>query len=190
MEEAPTTTDLMDQRIAGRLRQLRLDRGWSLDDLARLSGISRATLSRLEHADVSPTASILGKLCAAHGLTMSRLIRMAEETLEPLVSREVQPVWRDPDTGFVRRSVSPPARALAGEVIECQLPPGSDLFYASPPRPGLEHHLVMLEGELLLTADGVRHHLSAGDCLRYQLNGASRFVTPAGYPARYFLFMV
>ena len=43
---------------------------------------------------------------------------------------------------------------------------------------------------LVLTADGVTHHLSAGDCLRYQLNGASRFVTPAGYPARYFLFMV
>ena len=38
----------IDQRIAGRLKSLRNERGWSLDELARLSGVSRATLSRLE----------------------------------------------------------------------------------------------------------------------------------------------
>jgi transcriptional regulator with XRE-family HTH domain len=39
-----------DRRLAERLRALRGERGWSLDELARRSGVSRATLSRLENA--------------------------------------------------------------------------------------------------------------------------------------------
>src|SRR4051794_33060577 len=103
-----------DQRLAQRLRTLRAERIWSLDELASRSGVSRATLSRLENGDVSPTASVLGKLCAAYGLTMSRLMRMVEDDFIPLVRRADQPVWIDPETGFRRRSVSPPAQALAG----------------------------------------------------------------------------
>ena len=57
----------IDKQIAQRLKSLRAERDWSLDELAKRSGVSRATLSRLENAEVSPTASVLGKLCAALG---------------------------------------------------------------------------------------------------------------------------
>lgn len=56
--------DDLDARLARRLAELRTSRGWSLDALAARSGVSRATLSRLENAEVSPTAALLGKLCA------------------------------------------------------------------------------------------------------------------------------
>src|SRR5215510_865195 len=104
-----TETGTIDRRIAQRLKSLRGERGWSLDELAKRSTVSRATLSRLENAEVSPTASVLGKLCAAHGLTLSRLMRMVEEDFPPLVRRDAQPVWIDPENGFRRRSISPPA---------------------------------------------------------------------------------
>lgn len=179
-----------DRRLAQRLKSLRAERGWSLDDLARLSGVSRATLSRLENAEVSPTASVLGKLCAAYGLTMSRLMRMVEDEFVPLVVRSAQPVWTDPAGGFRRRSVSPPAHALAGEVIECELDPGTRISYDSTPRPGLEHHLHLVEGQLDVTVEGQAYRLAAGDCLRYQLFGATAFATPAQSGARYFVFIV
>jgi hypothetical protein len=70
---------------------------------------------------VSPTASVLGKLCAAYGLPVSRLMHMVEDDFTPLLRRSAQPVWTDPTIGFRRRSVSPPARTLAGEVLECEL---------------------------------------------------------------------
>lgn len=180
----------IDRQIAGRLKALRAERGWSLDELARRSGVSRASLSRLENAEVSPTTSMLGKLCAAYGLTMSRLMRLVEEAFPPLLPRAVQPVWTDPGVGFRRRSVSPPAQTLAGEVLECSLDPGARIVYETPPRPGLEHHLVLLEGALEITLDGQSFALKPGDCLRYQLYGQSAFATPAKTGARYFLFMV
>lgn len=179
-----------DQRLAQRLRALRAERGWSLDDLATRSGISRATLSRLENADVSPTASVLGKLCAAYAMTMSRLMRMVEDDFVPLVRRADQPVWTDPETGFRRRSVSPPAQSLAAEVLECELQPNTHIAYDAPPRPGLEHYLHLVEGQLEITVDGHTHRLEVGDCLRYQLFGASAFATGADSGARYFLFIL
>lgn len=180
----------IDQRIARRLRSLRAERGWSLDDLASRTAISRATLSRLENADVSPTAVVLGKLCAAYGMTMSRLMRLVEDGFEPVVRSDSQSIWTDPETGFRRRSISPPSRTLAGEAIECRLEPGTHINYGQTPRSGLEHHLVMLEGELQVTVDGIVHTLFSGDCLRFQLSGASTYATPPTVSAHYILFIV
>ncbi|HAT31446.1 MAG TPA: XRE family transcriptional regulator [Janthinobacterium sp.] len=182
--------DSTDLRLAQRLKTLRTERAWSLDELAKRSKVSRATLSRLENAEVSPTASLLGKLCAVYGMTMSRLMRMVEEDFIPLLRREEQPVWRDPGAGFLRRSVSPPAQTLAGEALECELDPGTRISYDATPRPGLEHHLLLIEGQLAVTVDGNTHELRPGDCLRYQLFGPSAFATPAHCAARYFLFIL
>jgi transcriptional regulator with XRE-family HTH domain len=181
-----------EQRLAHRLKQLRVEQGWSLDQLAKASQVSRATLSRLENGEVSPTTAVLGKLCAAYGLAMSRLLRMVEDDFPPLVRRAQQSVWTDPQpgVGFVRRSVSPPSRALAGEALECELGAGVTISYAATPRPGMEHHLLLQQGKLSVTVDGRSHDLLAGDCLRYQLHGPSAFVTPPDSGARYFLFLV
>ncbi|MEH0071159.1 helix-turn-helix transcriptional regulator [Pannonibacter sp. Pt2-lr] len=108
MENKRSDQAELDQQIALRLRQLRQEKGLSLDQLAALSGVSRATLSRLENAEVSPTTAVLAKLCTAHGLTLSRLMQMAEEAFPAVVRREAQPVWTDPETGHRRRVISPP----------------------------------------------------------------------------------
>lgn len=180
----------LDQRLAQRLEALRRQRGWSLDELARRSGVSRATLSRLEKAEVSATASVLGRLCAAHGLPLSRLMQLVEPDFAPLLRRDEQPLWSDPESGFRRRSVSPPSESLAGEVLEGALPPATRLAYPQPPRAGQEHHLVLLEGRLAVSLDETRHELRPGDCLRYRLQGASAFETPPEEGARYLLFLL
>lgn len=190
MRETLDHTESVDRLIAQRLKALRGERGWSLDELATRSGVSRATLSRLENGETSPTTAVLGRLCSAYGMTLSRLMLLVEEGFAALVRREAQPVWRDADAGFLRRSVSPPAGSLSGEALECALEPETRLDYDGPPRPGLEHHLYLLEGALEVTVDGHSHHLEPGDCLRYRLFGPSAFATPQECGARYVLFMV
>jgi len=190
MENTHSDTTSVDRLIAQRLKSLRAERGWSLDELARRSNVSRATLSRLENAEVSPTASVLGKLCAAYGLTMSRLMHMVEDDFVPLVRRSAQSVWTDPTVGFRRRSVSPPAQGLAAEVLECELEASTCITYDRPPRPGLEHHLFLIEGQLSISIDGQTYDLRPGDCLRYQLFGPSAFTTSEQCSAKYMLFIL
>lgn len=180
----------IENRLARRLATLRAEHGWSLDELAQKSAVSRASLSRIEKGDVSPTASVLGKLCVAFGVTLSRLMQMVEEDFVPLVRRADQEVWTDPDTGYRRRLLSPTSRQLSGEVVEVEIDPGQRIVFGGSPRDGLEHHLVMLDGALSMKIDGQTHHLKAGDCLRYQLRGGNTFETGPDQGARYHLFII
>ncbi|AUY48126.1 XRE family transcriptional regulator [Streptomyces sp. CB01881] len=178
-----------DERLASRLAELRLERGWTLEELARRAEVSRSTLSRVERAEVSPTAALLGRLCAVYGRTMSRLLAEVEPAPARLVRAADQAVWRDEETGFVRRAVSPPHGSLRAEVIEGRLPAGADIAYDRPSVPGLEHHLWLTAGGLELTVDGEPQLLAAGDCLRFVAE-STRFRCPGPEEARYVLVVV
>ncbi|WP_062212255.1 helix-turn-helix domain-containing protein [Streptomyces sp. NBRC 109706] len=182
--------DAMESRLAERLTELRLERGWSLDELARHTGVSRSTLSRLERAEISPTATLLNKLCTAYQRTMSRLLAEVEAEPPQLVRAGAQSVWRDPGAGFTRRSVSPPHPGLRGELVEVELPAGAEVAYDGPPVPGVEQHIWLLAGAVEITVGGVEHRLAAGDCLRFRLWGSSRFRCAGPGSARYALLVV
>jgi transcriptional regulator with XRE-family HTH domain len=187
---AAVEQDLVDRRIAQRLARLRAERGWSLDALAERTGISRATLSRLERSELSPTASMLGKLCSVYGWTLSRLMAEAETKPPNLVPAAEQMTWTDPESGYRRRAVSPPAPGLRGELVEVHMPAGASVSFDASPIAGLEHHLWMLGGSLTLQVEGSRFVLRAGDCLRYVLAGSTHFRNTGTREARYIVAMV
>ncbi|WP_282701475.1 XRE family transcriptional regulator [Streptomyces sp. CC219B] len=189
-QEARPNPDPVDARLGDRLAELRAERGWSLGELAERSGVSKSTLSRAERAETSPTASLLNRLCAVYGRTMSQLLSEVEAAPARVVRAADQQVWEDPAAGFVRRSVSPPHAALRGELVEGRLAPGADVAYDRPPVPGLEQHLWILEGELDVTDGETEHHLTVGDCLRMRVWGATRFRCAGPRAARYVLAVV
>ncbi len=172
--------------LARHIRDLRLSRDLTLADLARTSGVSRASLSRIENGEVSPTADTLAKLSAALRLPISQLISPLEARFDALIPRAAQPVYHDASHGFLRRNLSPPDAGLRIELVEATLDPGARIAYDRPSLPGHEHHFVLLDGSLRITAEGRSHALSPGDCLRYRLTGPSEFrAGPEG--ARYIL---
>jgi transcriptional regulator with XRE-family HTH domain len=178
-------TDEVGRRLAERLGALRLARGLSLDELAGATGISRATLSRIERAEVSPTAVQLNRLCAVHGWTLSRLLASAEGEAPALVRAADQPFWTDPTNGFRRRAASPPGPSLRVEIVEAELPAGIAIDYDTPPVPGMEQHVLVLSGSLEFSDAGAVFALRAGDCARVRLRGPTRFRSLGRGPARY-----
>ena len=149
----------------------------------------RATAGRDDHLAIARRRAALGRLGAADGLPISRLMRMVEDAAPPLVRAAEQESWEDAASGFLRRDVSPPAEALSGHVIEGRLRPGAVLRYETPPVRALEHHLVLREGGLVMEVSGTAYRLEPGDCLRYRLDGPTAFrAGPDG--AAYLLFML
>ena len=63
----------INQHIAQHIRELRLAKGYSLDQLAARSGVSRSSISLIERAATSPTAVILEKLAAALDVSLASL---------------------------------------------------------------------------------------------------------------------
>ena len=79
MDEAES----LDQIVASRVKDLRAARGLTLDQLAALSGVSRAMISRIERAEASATAVLLVKLGAALGVTLGDLFETPQPATDP-----------------------------------------------------------------------------------------------------------
>ncbi|MHA7773765.1 helix-turn-helix domain-containing protein [Roseibium sp. M-1] len=180
----------LEQDLARRLTDLRRARDWRLEELAERTGISRATLSRIERGDTSPTASVLGKLATAFNLSMAELFGAASATVDRLIPKEAQIVWTDPESGYRRRVLTPAASGYRGSMIEGTIPAGATVSYASPPMPDLEHQLVLLEGSLRLTVGPDSFDLSSGDALRFRLNAPNSYHATGTGPVRYFLTVI
>ena len=159
------------------LRGLRERHGLTLTILANRSGISRATLSRIENAEVSPTAETLGRLATVYALPISQLLAPLEQGFQPAVMHRDQAVWHDPVHDFTRRNVSPSNGSLTVELIEGRLGKEQLITYTAPAIPGQEHHVYVLSGAMEITVEGIAHDLKAGDCLRYILFGKTAFKT-------------
>lgn len=176
----------LETAIGARIRSLRIDKGLTLDDLANASGVSRAMISRIERAEASPTASLLARLCAALGLSLSAFFSEEDRASSPLSRREDQRLWRDPETGYLRRAVSPPAMPSEVDIVEVEFPPGARVSF--PPQEasrGMRQHVWLFEGRMDMTVNGVLHVLEAGDCLFMALGEGHDFHNPTDGPARY-----
>jgi transcriptional regulator with XRE-family HTH domain len=184
LDELSIIVDDITHRIAGRIRAERETRGWSLADLAGRSGVSRAMISKVERGEASPTAALLGKLSGALGLTLTTLLSRAENDGVRLRRRGEQALWRDPETGYHRRTlVSRPGLPL--ELTEIVLPPGA---FAAFPREAylfIRQALWILEGALEFAEGETIHRLDAGDSLVLGEPQACRFHNGGEHPCRY-----
>src|SRR3954463_16312318 len=114
--------------LAARIALEREARGWSLADLAEPSGVSKAMISKIERGEASPTATLLGRLSGAFGLTMSTLLARAEGGGGRLSRAADQPRWQDPATGYIRQQVSPQTD-LPLDLVRVELPAGASATF-------------------------------------------------------------
>jgi transcriptional regulator with XRE-family HTH domain len=177
----------VDGRLAARLRGLRKERGLTLDGLAERAGVSRSMISLVERGESSPTASVLHRLATGLGTTLASLFAEEEKPgASPLAQRADQVCWRDPETGYVRRNLSPPGFPSPIELVEVVLPPGVRVAYdAVPSSVGIEQQVWMLEGEVELTVGTKTHRLVEGDCLAMRVDRPTAFRNPTDRPARH-----
>jgi transcriptional regulator with XRE-family HTH domain len=175
-------------RLAARLRGLRAERGLTLDGLAERAGVSRSMISLIERGESSPTAAVLDRLAAGLGVTLASLFAdEAREDASPLSRRAEQATWRDPETGYVRRNLSPPRFPSPIELVEVVLPAGARVAddSAAPRAVGISQQVWVMEGRLELTVGEVTHRLEAGDCLAMRLDAPVAFRNATDRDTRY-----
>jgi transcriptional regulator with XRE-family HTH domain len=185
-EEAPDLT----ARIAARVGELRGASGLSLEALAGKSGVSRSMISLIERGETSPTAVVLEKLAAGLGVSLHALFEApaAADAAQggPLARRADQSEWRDPDSGYLRRSVSPPGAPQPLSIVEIEFPAGARVAFENAAR-GLRIHqqVWLLEGTLDVRVGRQRHRLRSGDCLAFQVDQPTVYHNPTRKRARY-----
>lgn len=175
----------LNARIAEQVRRLRSERGLSLDALASRSGVSRSMISLIERGENNPTAVLLDRLAQALDVPLASLFDNPPPA-EPIARRADQTVWRDPASGYLRRSVSPTGPDIRTQIVEVEFPPQARVAYDSLPRQhAVQQQIWLLEGQLQLTVGPTVHRLGPGDCLAMTLDAPIVFHNPGDAPARY-----
>jgi transcriptional regulator with XRE-family HTH domain len=174
----------LSHRLAQRIRLERDGRGWSLAELAERSGVSKATISKIERAEVSPTAVVLVRLASAFDLTLAGLMLRAEGQGERLSRAAEQPVWRDPETGYLRKQVfSRPDHPV--ELIRVEMPAKQRVTLPASSYAHIRQVLWVLSGSLVITEGGTRHVLATGDCLGFGPPAETTFANESASPCTY-----
>lgn len=179
-----TIEDSINQRISARIRLERESRSWSLTDLAERAGVSRAMIHKIERGESSPTATLLGRLSGAFGISMSTLIARAEMQEGKLSRFDDQPVWRDPQSHYLRRHVSPRSD-LPIDLVQIELPAGSDIPMPASSYVQARQLIWLQQGELVFVEGDIRHEMQAGDCLELGPPNDCRFINETAKPCVY-----
>ena len=179
------TAPLTD-RIAQRIRDLRAARSLSLDELATQCGVSRSMISLIERGESSPTAVVLEKIATGLNVSLASLFDVPAPTAIPVSRAADQLSWRDPESGYVRRNVSPGGFPSPIQIVEVSFPAGSRVAYETGARtPRVHQQVWVLEGTLDVTVGDQCHRLGAGDCLAMVLDQPITFHNAARKRARY-----
>jgi transcriptional regulator with XRE-family HTH domain len=166
LRSSPKASEPIDDRLQHNLRRLRGERGLTLDALAELSGVSRAMISKIERGVAVPTATVLGKLSSALEVGLSQLMGDARPRGPVLLPQAEQAIYRDPESGLERRSLSPLFPDRSVDFALNTLPAGGHVVFPGHHQ-GVEEYLFVSRGELVVVADGHRHLVAQGSTLFY-----------------------
>ncbi len=177
-------------RIAQQVREIRLARGYTLDILASRCQVSRSAISLIERGEASPTAVVLEKLANGLGVPLTQLFDSPQNTQspQPMVRRTQQAEWKDPETGYIRRQVSPPNWKSPFQIVEIEFPAQYRVTYETSTNSKVVlQQIWVIEGQIDIQLGENFYALQEGDCLAMQLDQPIIYSNPSSKAARYIL---
>jgi transcriptional regulator with XRE-family HTH domain len=174
----------LGRRVAENLRHKRKTRGMSLDDLAKLSGVSRAALSQIETCKTNPTIGLLWKIAVGLGIPIADLIGLPRSGSISVLRRGDAQLLRSTDGRFESRPLAPAGVSPLVEVYELRVHARS-MHRAEPHAPGTHEIVIVLSGLLRMHVDEEVHELGPGDSVAFAADRPHIYENPAGSEARY-----
>jgi len=158
----PELPDL-SSAVARTVQALRAERGWSLDQLAARSGVSKGVLVALEQRRSNPNLATLARIGDAFGVPVTRLVEAGPQPAVQVTQGRV--LWRGQagGTGTILAATDPP---WATELWRWELRPGESSG-GDAHMPGTRELIWVEHGTLTLTVAGERYQVTAGQCARF-----------------------
>jgi transcriptional regulator with XRE-family HTH domain len=162
----------------------------TLDALAAKCDVSRSMLSLIERGESSPTAVVLEKIATGLGVPLATLFDDVSASANPVSRRADRTPWRDPQSGYVRRSISPANFPSPIQIVEVVLPPDASVAYETGARDLSIHQQIWVqEGSIEVTLGSATYRLAEDDCFAMQLNEPMAYRNRTRKPARYIVII-
>jgi transcriptional regulator with XRE-family HTH domain len=172
--------------IGGRVRRERQARGWSLDQLAAASGVSRRMLVTVEQGAANPSVGTLLRISDALGVGLPALV-------EPAGSRPVKVTRQGEGAALWSGEFGGRGVLVAGteppdvvELWDWTLGPG-DAHVSETHAAGTRELLQVQQGTVTIDVDGQTITLKVGDAAAFHGDVPHSYSNPAKRPARFSL---
>lgn len=158
--------------VGDNLRQLRRKHGFSLEQLAQISGVSRAMLGQIETGKSAPTINLLARIAEALNVSVPSLISNSETGGTVVVPRDRAMILTSSDGGFTCRALFPIGNPQGIEVYDVTIA-SNHTEYVAAHAPGAKKRLIVVSGELEVTVgEESPARLSEGDAILFNADSA------------------
>jgi XRE family transcriptional regulator, regulator of sulfur utilization len=179
----------LKRRVGENVERLRKSRGFSMERLAALSGVSRAMLGQVESGESMPTIGLLWKI--SRGLDVRYADLLGDERVGDIVllPAKESKVLRSGDGDFESRALFPFDTRRRAEFYELRLRAGH-VERADPHAEGTYENLVVHSGRLRLTiGDAQPVEVKSGDAIYFRADVPHTYENPGTRDALMYLVM-
>jgi transcriptional regulator with XRE-family HTH domain len=160
--------------LARILQSLRSERGWSLDQLALRSGVSKGVLVALEQGRSNPNLATVARIADAFGVPVTRLLDVSDEPVVRITGPDSARVLWDGESGGTGTIIAATEPPWAAELWRWAVHPG-ERFGGDAHSPATREMVWVEAGTVTLTVAGRSYQVAAGQCARF----------PGGLPHSY-----
>ena len=160
--------DPISGQISQRVKLLRQQRGWSLEQLATASGVSKSMLSQIERNQANPTLAVTCKIAQAFGMSLAEFVELpsASSAIHVIRADDREHLYRS-DESVEIRTLSPLNLEKDVEFYHVRLKPGGALKSAAHFQ-GTREFLTVEQGRVRIQSSNDSAELSKGDSTTYR----------------------
>lgn len=179
--------DGVQRRLCERVRRLRQERNWSLEQLSSACGVSRSMLSQIERNRANPTLAVTFRIAQAFGLSIAELVEApaAAATIHVIRSTDQAHEYRSDENSRIR-TLSPLHLEKDVEFYEIRLQPHGALR-SSAHFEGTREYVAVQRGKITLESGRESVTLEAGDSASYPADVAHALVNAGSTAAVLYL---
>lgn len=152
--------------VAKNIKRLREENKLSMDELSKLSGVSKSMLAQIERGDGNPTISTLWKISNGMKVPFDSLTVRPKNPYEIVKMSEIQPLLED--NGKVKNySIFPDNENRRFAVYYLEL--AKESYWKSDPHlKGTIEFITILIGSIEIYADSQRFVIEKGESIRFR----------------------
>ncbi len=160
--------DPISGQISQRVKLLRQQRGWSLEQLATASGVSKSMLSQIERNQANPTLAVTCKIAQAFGMSLAEFVEMpsASSAIHVIRADDREHLYRS-DEAVEIRTLSPLNLEKDVEFYQVRLKAGGALKSAAHYQ-GTREFLTVEQGKVRVQSSNDSAELAKGDSTTYR----------------------
>lgn len=156
----------VNEVIARNVKALRQKKKLSLDNVAKLTGVSKSMLGQIERREANPTISVLWKIAYGLKVSFTALVETTEQDITVVRAHDTVPLPEDGGK-FITRPVFHFDENRRFETYHVAMEPNSRLDSLAH-LPGTEETITVFTGKVRITVDEQEFTLDKGDSIRYK----------------------